>query len=232
MLRHSTAHVTAQAVCDLYPGAKYAIGPAIEDGFTTTSTSRSRSTRPTSRRSTGGCGRSPSRTSRSCAKRCRATWRGARLADQPFKVEIIDGLEEEESARGGGDRGRHGQPVSQRRVGRPLHGAARAAHGQARRLQADEPGGRVLAGRRVAPDAHADLRHGVGDPAGPRRPSGAGRGGGAAGSSAPGGRARPLLLPRRDRLGPGGVPPAGWPDPPADGGLLCAVVTWRRGTSS
>src|SRR5919202_3248750 len=33
VLRHSTAHVMAQAVCDLYPGAKYAIGPAIDDGF-------------------------------------------------------------------------------------------------------------------------------------------------------------------------------------------------------
>src|SRR5438128_3565838 len=33
VLRHSTAHVLAQAVCDLFPGAKYAIGPPIEDGF-------------------------------------------------------------------------------------------------------------------------------------------------------------------------------------------------------
>ena len=33
VLRHSTAHVMAQAVCDLWPGAKYAIGPAVEDGF-------------------------------------------------------------------------------------------------------------------------------------------------------------------------------------------------------
>src|SRR5712691_11971512 len=33
VLRHSTAHVMAQAVCDLYPGAKYAIGPPIEGGF-------------------------------------------------------------------------------------------------------------------------------------------------------------------------------------------------------
>src|SRR5205823_12432612 len=32
-LRPSAAHVMAQAVCDLYPGAKYAIGPPIEDGF-------------------------------------------------------------------------------------------------------------------------------------------------------------------------------------------------------
>src|SRR3954452_23164941 len=33
VLRHSTAHVMAQAVTDLFPGAKYAIGPAIENGF-------------------------------------------------------------------------------------------------------------------------------------------------------------------------------------------------------
>jgi threonyl-tRNA synthetase len=33
VLRHSTAHVMAQAVSDLFPGAKYAIGPAIADGF-------------------------------------------------------------------------------------------------------------------------------------------------------------------------------------------------------
>ena len=33
MLRHSTAHVLAQAVTLLFPGAKFTIGPAIEDGF-------------------------------------------------------------------------------------------------------------------------------------------------------------------------------------------------------
>ena len=33
VLRHSTAHVMAQAVRRLWPGAKYAIGPAIENGF-------------------------------------------------------------------------------------------------------------------------------------------------------------------------------------------------------
>jgi len=32
-LRHSTAHVLAQAVLDLFPGATFAIGPPIEDGF-------------------------------------------------------------------------------------------------------------------------------------------------------------------------------------------------------
>ncbi|HLH28755.1 MAG TPA: TGS domain-containing protein, partial [Acidimicrobiales bacterium] len=33
ILRHSTAHVLAQAVLRLWPGAHYAIGPVIEDGF-------------------------------------------------------------------------------------------------------------------------------------------------------------------------------------------------------
>jgi threonyl-tRNA synthetase len=32
-LRHSTAHLMAQAVGELYPGVRYAIGPPIEDGF-------------------------------------------------------------------------------------------------------------------------------------------------------------------------------------------------------
>ena len=32
-LRHSTAHLMAQAVLDLYPGATFAIGPPIEHGF-------------------------------------------------------------------------------------------------------------------------------------------------------------------------------------------------------
>ncbi len=33
VLRHSSAHVLAQAVLDLFAGATFAIGPAIEDGF-------------------------------------------------------------------------------------------------------------------------------------------------------------------------------------------------------
>jgi threonyl-tRNA synthetase len=33
VLRHSTAHVMAQAVGDLFPETKYAIGPSVQDGF-------------------------------------------------------------------------------------------------------------------------------------------------------------------------------------------------------
>jgi len=33
VFRHSSAHVLAEAVAELFPGAKFAIGPAIEEGF-------------------------------------------------------------------------------------------------------------------------------------------------------------------------------------------------------
>ncbi|MET0148428.1 MAG: TGS domain-containing protein, partial [Acidimicrobiales bacterium] len=33
VIRHSTAHVLAQAVLDLFPGATFGIGPPVEDGF-------------------------------------------------------------------------------------------------------------------------------------------------------------------------------------------------------
>src|SRR2546425_971321 len=33
LLRHSTAHVLAAAVTELWPGTRYAIGPPIENGF-------------------------------------------------------------------------------------------------------------------------------------------------------------------------------------------------------
>ncbi len=33
IIRHSTAHIMAQAVAELYPGTRFGIGPTIEDGF-------------------------------------------------------------------------------------------------------------------------------------------------------------------------------------------------------
>jgi len=33
VFRHSSAHILADAVADLFPGASFAIGPAIEEGF-------------------------------------------------------------------------------------------------------------------------------------------------------------------------------------------------------
>ena len=33
LLRHSAAHIMAQAIKELYPNVKFAIGPSIENGF-------------------------------------------------------------------------------------------------------------------------------------------------------------------------------------------------------
>ena len=32
-MRHSLAHITAQAVQRLWPGAKFGVGPVVENGF-------------------------------------------------------------------------------------------------------------------------------------------------------------------------------------------------------
>jgi threonyl-tRNA synthetase len=100
VLRHSTAHVLAQAVCDLYPGAKYAIGPAVEDGFYYDFDLPE----PLQPADLGKI----DRRMRQIAKQNQPFVREdvsrdearQRLADQPFKVEIVDGLEAEEVAAG------------------------------------------------------------------------------------------------------------------------------------
>ena len=33
LIRHSTAHVMAEAICELLPGTKLAYGPPVKDGF-------------------------------------------------------------------------------------------------------------------------------------------------------------------------------------------------------
>ncbi|MDQ4090945.1 MAG: threonine--tRNA ligase, partial [Actinomycetota bacterium] len=102
VLRHSTAHVMAQAVCDLFPGAKYAIGPPVEDGFYYDF-------------DLPGGARFSEDDLTSIEARMREIVGEAqpfvreelsreegleRFADQPFKVEIIEGVDPEEGAEG------------------------------------------------------------------------------------------------------------------------------------
>ena len=58
ILRHSTAHVLAQAVQDLFPDAKLGIGPPVENGFYYDFDVPSRSGPMISRPSSSGCARS------------------------------------------------------------------------------------------------------------------------------------------------------------------------------
>ncbi len=151
VLRHSTAHVMAQAVFDLFPGAKYAIGPAIADGFYydfELPGRRSTSPTTTSSASRRACARSWPRTSRSCARSTTSTTRRSQLfADQPYKHEIIGNVDrrrasdEDDAGEVTGD-GTVGVHKNLRTDGtavrRPVPRSARAVHRQARRVQADQ----------------------------------------------------------------------------------------------
>jgi len=102
VLRHSTAHVMAQAVCDLFPGAKYAIGPPVEDGFY-----YDFDLPDGTRFSEDDLGRIEARMreivgeNQPFVREELSREEGlARFADQPFKVEIIEGVDPEEGAEG------------------------------------------------------------------------------------------------------------------------------------
>src|SRR5439155_15967886 len=103
VLRHSTAHVLAQAVTQLWPGAKFAIGPPIEDGFYydfelpggAHFTDEDLERIEARMREIVAEGQAFVREELSRDE-------GLRLfADQPYKVEIIEGVEESEGAEGG-----------------------------------------------------------------------------------------------------------------------------------
>jgi len=103
VLRHSAAHVLAQAVCDLVPGARYAIGPAGEHGF-------HYDFELPSSLSSEDLGRIEDRMREIVAAdqpfvREEVTRDEARtrLVDQPYKAEILDGLDEAGEV-GGSDR--------------------------------------------------------------------------------------------------------------------------------
>ncbi len=103
VLRHSAAHVLAQAVCALHPGAKYAIGPAIPDGFYYDF----ELSEPLHAKELAAIDRRMRQIVKANQPFVReeVTREEARerLADQPFKLEIIDGLAEAEGEIGGGD---------------------------------------------------------------------------------------------------------------------------------
>ena len=101
-----------------------------------------------------------------------------------------------------GGRGRHGDAAHDvlraRPVQRPVQGSARRVHGPDRPVQAARGRRRLLAGRREAPDAPADLRHGLGDAGAARPVPVAARGGEEARPPQAGRAARPVQLPRRE----------------------------------
>ena len=106
-LRHSTAHVMAQAVLDKFPDAKIAIGPAIEDGFYYDfDLPRPLSSEDLSDIEARMCeiikGNFPFRREVVDAAKARKLFK-----DQPFKIELINDLEK-------GTQDEHGHAISEK----------------------------------------------------------------------------------------------------------------------
>ena len=219
-LRHSTAHVLAEAVTRLFPGAKYAIGPAIADGFYYDF------------ELPGGQTFSEDDLARIEAEMRDIVKQDQRFereelsyddalkvfADQPYKREIIEKVRageasgEDAGEAGGPDGSGEGVSVYRNLVDGEVRfvDLCRGPHvpstQAARRVQAHQGRGRVLARQREGPDAATHLRHRVGVEGGARRAPASARGGRAPRPPQARRRARPVLVPRGDRFGPGGVP--------------------------
>ncbi len=97
-MRHSAAHVMAESVRDIFPDARFAIGPAIEDGFYYDFESPSfADTRRSRRRSKPGCGNISLPLRASNARRCPEAEALDLFRDQPYKVELIETLPDDET---------------------------------------------------------------------------------------------------------------------------------------
>ena len=189
-LRHSTAHLMAQAVIELFPGTRLAIGPPIEDGFYYDFDRPD----PVHR---GDLARIETR----MRELARADYRFVREEmsredavryyeerDEPFKVEILEGLPPEAVR------------VSLYRQGEFVD-LCRGPHvpstGAIEVFKLLDHLRRLLAGRRAAAHAPADLRDGLADPGGAGPASLAPRGGQAPGPPEARAGAGPVHLPGR-----------------------------------
>ncbi len=230
VLRHSAAHVLAQAVQEVHPDARLGIGPPIRDGFyydfDVETPFTPEDLRALEKVDAAHRQRGPDLPRREISDDDALV----ELAGEPYKCELIGlkGGASESAAEGavGGSGRRPADHLRQRaprrhpRLGRPVPRPARADHQGARqRLQADAQRRRLLARLGEEPAAPARLRHRVADQGrdeGLPRPAGRGR---EARPPQARRRARPVQLPRRAGLGPGGLPPQGRRHQARDGGL-------------
>ncbi len=227
VLRHSTAHVMAQAVQDLFPGTRLGIGPPIENGFyydflpdrPFTPEDLDRIDKRMQEIVKAG-----QRFSRRPVSDDEAR---AELADEPFKLELIGLKGAAEDTEGASAEVGAGQLTMYDNLDRdgatgldrPVPRPAPAVHPADPGVQADPLGRGVLAGVGEEPAAAADLRHRLGEPGRAQgAPAAAGRGGEARPPPARR-RARPVQLPGGARLRPAGLPPQGRHRPARDGEL-------------
>ena len=241
VLRHSTAHVLAQAVQDVFPEAKLGIGPPIENGFyydfdvarpfQPDDLEQAREADAGDRQVRAACSAAGGSTRVDQAK--------AELADEPYKLELVDIKGDVDARRGDGGRRRRADHLRQPRpevrralLGRPVPRPAPALDPADRRVQADAHRRGVLAGVGEEPAAAAHLRHRVADPGRAQGVPAAARGGRQARPPQAGRRPRPVQLPRGAGLRAAGVPPQGRHHPHARWRTTPGSGTSRRGTPS
>ena len=155
ILRHSTAHLLAYAVKELFPDAQVTIGPVIENGFYYDFSYK----RPFTPEDLAAIEKKMAELAKRDLPVTREVWE----RDQRGRVLQVD-----RRALQGGDhrvdpRGRTDHAVPRGRLRRPVPRPARAVDRQAQGLQADEGRRRLLARRLEERDAPAHLRHGVGE---------------------------------------------------------------------
>ncbi len=154
VIRHSTAHLLAQAVKQLFPEAQVTIGPVIEDGFYY-DFAYERAFTPEDLEKIEK--RMDEIAAQDLPVRARSPGRDEAVGifasmGEEYKAEIIASIPEGEEI------GLYGQGDFEGPVPRP----ARAQHRAAEGLQADQAGRRLLARRFRQRNAAADLRHGLG----------------------------------------------------------------------
>ena len=155
LIRHSTAHLLAYAVKELFPEAQVTIGPVIENGFYYDFAYKRPFTPEDLAAIEAQDGRAGRRRTRRSTRRVLP--RDEAVAHFKAHGRALQGRDHRQHP---GRRGRVAVP--RRRVRGPVPRPARAEHGQAEALQADEGGRRLLARRPPQRDAAAHLRHGLG----------------------------------------------------------------------
>ncbi len=219
-IRHSFSHVMAEAVLQLFPDAKVAIGPAIEDGFYYDfDLPRSLATEDLAE--------------------IEARMGAIVAGNHPFERKVVTREEAREALPGPAlqarahrrsSRGRGDLHVHAGRVHRPVPRAPRGEHrpSSSRRFQAALRRRRLLAGRREEHDAPAHLRDRLGDEGGSQRAPQAPRGDREARPPQAREGARPVLHSRGGRRGAGVLASQGGADPPRDRGLLARRASPER----
>lgn len=230
VIRHSAAHVLAQAVQAEFPGTKLGIGPAINDGFYYDFDVAE----PFTPEDLVTLEKRMKKIIKQGQKFVRGVYASAEeaaedLKDEPYKLELIndkgnvDPNSDEATEVGAGEL-THYDNVNPRtgdvEMARPVPRPPRAHDQVHPGVRAHALVGGLLARGPEQRRPAAHLRHRLGIQGASRRAPPHAPRGREARPPPPGQRDGPVLLPRRARLGPAGVPPGRRHRPPRHGGPL------------